>query len=158
MRKTVLASLLAFPLVLSLACASGGSSSSSSQPGHGAITVTVAPNPIVAQRAGSGYEFPFDVVIRETGGHSVEISRVTADVIALGGLRVASESYDAAKIRSLGYSTHVPANGELRYHFSPRVGVEDDRLFSGVSADLQIDGTDESGFAVRASTRVTVTR
>lgn len=158
MKNTARTSLLALLLGLSFACASGGPSSSPAQPGHGAITVAVAPNPIVARRISSGYEFPFDVIIRETGGRPVEISRVTADVIALGGIRVATESYDAAKIRSLGYSTSVPANGELRYHFSPRVGVDDERLFSGVSADLQIDGTDDTGLPVQASTRVTVTR
>jgi hypothetical protein len=132
---------------------------SGARSGHGAITVQVAPNPIVAQPvSGNVYDFPFDVIVRETGGHSVTITSVTADVTAMGGLRVAQDSYDAAKINSLGYSTTLPANGELRYHFAPRRSVPDERLFSGVSAQLTVDATDETGTATSAKTTVTVSR
>src|ERR1041384_3310863 len=112
-----------FLFVLTAACAShsAGTTQSSSQPGHGAISMTVVPNPIVATSLGGNmYEFPFEVVLRETGGHPVNITRVSADVYALGSVRVAEESYDAAKINSLGYSTSIPANGERRYAFRPR--------------------------------------
>jgi hypothetical protein len=126
-------------------------------PGHGAITVQVAPNPIVAQPvSGNVYDFPFDVIVRETGGRPVNINRVTADVTAVGGIRVAQDSYDAAKINSLRYSTTLPANGELRYHFAPRRSVPDERLFSGVSAELTVDATDDTGTATSAKTTVTV--
>ena len=102
----------------------GGTQSTTTQPGHGAISIQVAPNPIVAQPVtGDVYDFPFDVIMRETGGHPVTITRVTAEVTALGGIPVAQDSYDAAKINSLGYSTALPANGELRYHFAPRRSV-----------------------------------
>jgi hypothetical protein len=132
---------------------------SGARSGHGAITVQVAPNPIVAQPvSGNVYDFPFDVIVRENGGHSVTITSVTADVTAMGGLRVAQDSYDAAKINSLGYSTTLPANGELRYHFAPRRSVPDERLFSGVSAQLTVDATDETGTATSAKTTVTVSR
>lgn len=148
--------------LLVCACSSGkpGPTQSSAVPGHGAISLTVAPNPIVAQKvSGDTYDFPFDVIVRETGGHPVTISRVSADMYApIGGIKVGSESYDAAKISSLGYSTSIPANGELRYHFAPRKTVQDERLFGGVYGDVRVDATDETGTATSATVRVTVTR
>ena len=129
------------------------------QPGHGAITVQVAPNPIVAQPVtGNVYDFPFDVIVRETGGRAVNITRVTADVTALGGIRVAQDTYDAAKINSLGFPTTLAPNGELRYHFAPRRSVPDESLFSGVSAELTVDATDDTSAATSARTTVTVRR
>src|SRR5204863_6680569 len=111
---------LLLPLVLLASyCGSsgGGTQSSTAQPGHGAISVQVAPNPIVAQPvSGNVYDFPFDVIVHETGGHPVNVTKVTAEVTAIGGIRVAQDAYDAAKINSLGFSTTLPANGELRYH------------------------------------------
>ena len=148
-------------LVLAIACAGGrpGATTSSSLPGHGAISITIAPNPIVAsQVSGNTYDFPFEVVVRETGGHPVNVTSVSADVYALGGIRIGNETYDAAKISSLGYSTSVPANGELRYRFNPRRSVTDSHLFSNVSADVRVNATDETGTPANASTTVTVTR
>ena len=141
-------------------CAGGrGSIPSESVPGHGAIQIQIAPNPIVATKvSGDTYDFPFEVIIRETGGRPVTISRVSADVLALGGIRVGSESYDAAKITSLGYSTRVPANGELRYRFNPRRSVGDDRLFGSVSAEIRVEGRDDQGAPATAGTTVTVRR
>jgi hypothetical protein len=142
------------------ACAGGGGSSPSvAQPGHGAISIQLIPNPIVATNVGGDrYEFPFEVVVRETGGRSVNVNRVSADVLALGSIRVAQESYDAAKIQSLGYQTNIPANGELRYRFSPRHSVTDERLFGGVEAQLTVDATDDTGTPATARTTVTVTK
>lgn len=155
--------LYLMPVVLLMAActttAGSGTSQTVAQPGHGAISIQVVPNPIVAQRvSGDTYSFPFDVVVRETGGHPVTINRVSADVNALGGIHVAEESYDAARLNSLGYSTKVPANGELRYHFAPQKSVADERLFGGVSAQLRVDGTDDTGTATSATITVTVTR
>jgi hypothetical protein len=107
---------------------------------------------------GSLYDFPFDVIVRETGGHPVTIDRVTADVTAAGGIHVAQDTYDAAKINSLNYPTTVPANGERRYHFAPRRSVPDERLFTGVSAELTVNATDDTGTATSAKTTVTVRR
>ncbi|HEY2321853.1 MAG TPA: hypothetical protein VGJ82_03220 [Thermoanaerobaculia bacterium] len=98
-------------LLLAAYCTSGtgGAQSATALPGHGAITVQVAPNPIVAQPVtGTLYDFPFDVIVRETGGHPVTIDRVTADVTAAGGIHVAQDTYDAAKINSLNYPTPSP--------------------------------------------------
>jgi len=148
-------------LLLAAYCTSGagGAQSSSALPGHGAITVQVVPNPIVAQPvSGNVYDFPFDVIVHETGGHPVNITGVTVDVTAMGGLRVAQDSYDAAKINSLGFSTTLPANGELHYHFAPRRSVADERLFSGVSAELTVNAADDTGTAASAKTTVTVRR
>ena len=150
------------PVLLVFACSSGkpGATRTSSVPGHGAIALSVVPNPVVAQKvSGTTYDFPFDVVVRETGGHAITIDRVTADIYAsVGGIKVGSESYDAAKIRSMGYSTSVPANGELRYHFAPRKSVQDERLFGGVYGDVRADATDDTGTATSATVRITVTR
>lgn len=104
------------------------------------------------------YEFPFDVVLRETGGHALTISRVSADVYALGGIRVANESYDAARITSLGYTTTVPANAELRYHFAPQKSVSNDALFNNVSAQVRVDAVDDTNTPASATVTVTVTR
>ncbi|MGZ8869276.1 MAG: hypothetical protein ACXW2P_13110 [Thermoanaerobaculia bacterium] len=149
-----------FPLLLlSTFCAGRGGQGPVSQPGHGAIAIQIVPNPIVAHKvSGNTYDFPFEVVIREIGGRPVEIARVSADVYALGGIRVAEESYDAAKIRSLGYATSLSANGELRYKFAPRKSVPDDRLFGGVSAELRVEARDDSGTPANATTEVTVRR
>lgn len=147
------------PVVLLIISCAGGRGGTTSLPGHGAITIQIVPNPIVATRvSGNTYDFPFDVVVRETGGRPVDVTRVSAEVYALGGIRLGSESYDAARINSLGYSTRVPAGGELRYHFSPRKSVPDDRLFGGVSADLRVEARDDTGTPTTASTTVTVRR
>lgn len=150
------------PLLLLLSfCAgsSGPASSGSSSPGRGAISINIVPNPIVARLvSGQTYDFPFDVVVRETGGRPVSITRVTADVKALGGIPVANESYDAAKIRALGFATNVAAGGELRYHFSQRHSVPDERLFGNVTAEITVDAIDDGGVATTGRTRVTITR
>ena len=152
-------SLWSFLFFVAAACASSQGPQSVSQAGHGTLSITVEPNPIVAQQVdGNTYRFPFDVIVRETGGRPVSISRVSADVRALGGLHVADESYDATKIASLGYPTTVGANGELRYHFAPDHSVPDDRLFGGVTADLTVEGTDDTGTPTSARTSVTVRR
>lgn len=148
-------------LLLATFCAGsrGGSSQSSTIPGRGAISIEIVPNPIIATRVeGDRYDFPFEVVVRETGGRPVDITRVSADVLALGSIRVAEESYDAAKINALGFGTRIPAGGELRYRFTPRRSVTDDRLFGGVSAEIRAEGRDDAGNEVRATTTVTVRR
>ena len=155
--------LLLIPIALTLTfCSSGGGTGSGPvtvTPGHGAISIEVVPNPIVAtQVSGDTYDFPFEVVVRERGGRDVEIDRVSADVRALGGIPVAEETYDANRIRSLGYGTRVPANGELRYRFAPRKSVPDDRLFGGVSARLTVNGHDDSGEPTSSRVDVTVRR
>jgi hypothetical protein len=147
--------------LLAVACATPqpGTSRTSSTPGHGAISLSVTPNPIVAHNvSGSTYDFPFDVSVRETAGHPVTINSVSTTVYAPGGIRVGGESYDAAKIRSLGYSTSVPPGGELRYHFAPRKSVTDDRVFGSIYAEVSVEGTDETGAATSAKTTVTVAK
>ena len=152
-------SLCCVLFVVAAACASSQGPQSVSQPGHGALSIAVEPNPIVAQPVrGDTYSFPFDVVVRETGGHTVTITRVRADVRAIGGIHVADESYDAAKIASLGFPTSVGPNGQLRYHFAPEHSVPDERLFGGVTADLTVEGVDDSGTPTSARTSVTVRR
>ncbi|MEO6258703.1 MAG: hypothetical protein ABIP63_00055, partial [Thermoanaerobaculia bacterium] len=95
---------------------------------------------------------------RETGGHPLTVQRIVLDVFALGGLKVASESYGSAEIAALGYPTSIAANGNLRYHLAPRKDVSDDRLFGSVTGQVRIEATDDTGTPTTASTTVTVTR
>ena len=155
-----------FAFLLPVVIAAGGCSSSGNDPstspvrtGQGSLSITVSPNPIRAQKVtGDVYDFPFDIIVTETGGANVTIDRVSVDVSALGGLNVYSESYDRAEIERRGFSTRVPARGEVRYSFKPRKDVTDDRLFSAVEADLSVSGTDASGLRTTARTSVTVRR
>jgi hypothetical protein len=146
-------------IFLPLACATHqpGTTRSKSTPGHGAITLTITPNPVLATNVGGNtYDFPFDVVIKETGNHPVTIDRVTANVYAGGGIPVATESYDAAKIQSLGFATTIQAKGELHYHFSPRKDVPDDRLFSSVYGDVRVEAMDDNGSRASSTTTITI--
>lgn len=144
-------------LIIVAACSSGPRDTVTAAPGHGAISIQVVPNPIVATHvSGDTYDFAFDVVVRETGGRPVTINRVTATVFAPGGFNVGEESWNADKIRALGFSTTINAHGELRYRFTPRKEVPDERLFGGITAELKVDGVDDTGTATNASTRVTV--
>jgi len=140
-------------LLLAAAC-----SHSTPQPGHGAITLAIAPNPIVAKPvSGNTYEFPFDIILRETGGRPLTITGVTMTVYAFG-MPVNVDKYDPAQIAAMGLSTQVPANGEWRHHMHPRRAVTDERLFSNITASARIDAVDDAGVATSASTTVTVTR
>jgi hypothetical protein len=148
-------------VLLAAACATPkpGTGSTSSVPGHGAISIQIIPNPIVAMRvSGNTYDFPFEIVVRETGGRTINVDRVSADVYAIGGVRVASESYNTADIQRLGYSTTIPANSTARYRFAPRKSVADERLFGSIYAELHVDATDDTGTPTRATITVTVTR
>jgi len=128
------------------------------QSGHGAITLTVAPNPIVAKQvSGSTFDFPFDIVVRETGGHSLSIASLSLTVYAFG-MAVNHDRYDAAQIAALGFPTRLPPNGELRYQLRPRRAVTDERLFTSISATVRIDAMDDGGTPASASTTVSVTR
>jgi hypothetical protein len=150
--------LATIAILLAAACASGPRGGSTSTT-PGAISIAINPNPIVAKAVrGTVYEFPFEVIVRETGGRQVEIERVSAEVFALGGFKVAEESYDQAKIRALGHPTTIPANGEVRLRFAQRHEVPDERLFRGVRADLRVEAVDAGGVRITSTTSVTVTK
>jgi hypothetical protein len=141
------------------ACNGGPTDGVTSVPGHGAIAVQVIPNPIVATKVtGDTYDFPFDVVVRETAGRAVTVSRIGIRVVLVGGLTLHEESWDTARIRALGYNPTINGRTEVRYRFNPRKEVPDDRLFSGVSAELRVDAVDDTGAATSATTGVTVRR
>ena len=89
---------------------------------------------------------------------SIPIAVMTVAVYAPGGFRVAEETWDADRIRATGASTKIDAFSQARYHFSQRQDVPDERLFNGVSAELHVEGVDDTGTATTAPTRVTVTR
>ncbi|HXH41210.1 MAG TPA: hypothetical protein VNN08_21465 [Thermoanaerobaculia bacterium] len=156
MKRLALIALVVFPL----ACASHqGAAKSTVTPGRGVIKLTITPNPVVATSlGGTKYDFPFDIVVKETGGHPVTIDNVTANVYAGGGILVATETYDAAKIKSLGFATTILAKGELRYHFDPRKDVSDDHLFSSVYGDVRVEATDDNGSRASSTSTITVTK
>ncbi|HUR81740.1 MAG TPA: hypothetical protein VM733_13305 [Thermoanaerobaculia bacterium] len=148
---------LSLSLLFLAACGSSGPGTTS-VPGHGALSVEIIPNPVVARQvSGDMYDIPFEVVVRETGGSAVEISRVSATATLPGGFSIDIDEWDAARIRSMGYSTSVPANGQLRYRFTPRREVPE-AVFNGVTARLLVEGRDTSGTETTASTTVTVRR
>ena len=152
---------LVLPLLLlaAAACNSGPRNTVTAAPGHGAVSIAIVPNPILATRvSGDTYDFPFEVVLRETGGRPVNVTRVSAEVFGPAGIALGTEAWDADKIRGLGYSTTVNPNGELRYKFAPRKNVPDDRLFGSISAELKGEAVDDTGTATNATTRVTITR
>jgi len=130
-----------------------------SLPNHGAIGIQIVPNPIVAVPAGgSNYDFPLDVIVHETGGRAVTVSRVSATVYGPAGIRMGDQSWSQNQIRDAGFPTNLPGNGELRYHFVPRHSVPDARLFGGVSAQLRVDAYDDTNTPTSATTSVSITR
>jgi hypothetical protein len=146
-------------LLISLAACSSTKPGVTSVPGQGAVAIEVIPNPIVATPvSGTTYDFPFEVVVRETGGRPINVQRVTATVSLGGGPTLGRESWDAERIRSLGFSTALAPHSEVRYRFSPRKEVPDARLFGGVSAELKVEATDDQGNPTSATTVVTVRR
>lgn len=123
------------------------------------LTLRVTPNPIVATPLdGDRYQFDFELEIREEGGTDVTIDRVSADVVAFGGLRIASRKMDAAEIARRGYATSVDARRSVRYAFSQKHDVPDDRLLESVKAELLIEGTDALGNRTTARATVGVVR
>jgi hypothetical protein len=156
MKYLILASSL---LLFAAGCQHGAQTATTAAPGQGAVSVQIAPNPIVATRvSGTTYDFPFEVILRETGGRPVSVTRVSATVLGPGGIALARESWEAERIRAMGYATSIPAGGEVRYRFAPRRSVPDDRLFGGVSAELRVEAVDDTGAPTSARTSVSVTR
>jgi hypothetical protein len=140
-------------------CGRGPQDGVTAVPGHGAIAIQVVPNPIIAKQvSGNTYDFPFDLVVRETAGRPVNVTRVSIRVVFAGGIPIHEEAWDTAQIRAMGYNPAVAGRTEVRYRFNPRKEVPDDRLFSGVSAELRVEAVDDTGAATSASTSVTVRR
>jgi hypothetical protein len=150
---------LVVALVIALTACSSARPGVSSVPGQGAVAIEVIPNPIVATPvSGNTYDFPFEVVVRETGGRPITVQHVTATVSLGGGLTLGRESWDAGRIRSMGYNTALGPNSEVRYRFVQRKEVPDARLFGSVSAELKVEATDDTGAVTSATTVVTVRR
>jgi len=128
-------------------------------PGHGAISVQIMPNPIVAKPAGgNNYDFPVDVIVHETGGRGVTVSRVTATIYGPAGIRLGDQAWDQNQIKAAGFPTNLPGNGEVRYHFVPRHSVPDERLFGSVRAELRVDAYDDTATPTSSTTTVSITR
>jgi hypothetical protein len=151
---------LAAILLVAAACASTPPAPPVTTPaGHGAVSIEVIPNPIVATHiSGNTYAFPFEVVVRETGGRAVTIQRVSATVALSGGFTVAREAWDAAQIHAMGHDPNLPAHGITRMRLNQRREVPDERLFSSVVTELKVEAVDDTGTATTARTQVTVTK
>jgi hypothetical protein len=146
-------------LVTSIGCRSTKPPAPPPANGRGAISVEVVPNPIVAKRvSGDMFEFPFDVVVRETGGRAINVTSVDVTVVAFAGLTLGHETWDAKRIQSTGTSTFIPARGEARYRFTQRREVPDERYLASVTARLTVAATDDAGTATSATTAVTISR
>ncbi|MFA6957463.1 MAG: hypothetical protein WC538_16445 [Thermoanaerobaculia bacterium] len=142
-------------VLLATACASAPVAPSS----PGRLSLHVTPNPIVATPLdGDAYRFDFVLEIREEGGSDVSIDRVSADVLAFGGLRIASRKMNADEIARRGYATSVRAGNAIRYAISQQHDVPDDRLLDAVKAELLIEGTDALGNRTTARATVGVVR
>jgi hypothetical protein len=147
-------------MALALALVAGACATAPPPPSlPGRLTLHVTPNPIVAiPLDGDRYQFDFDLEIREEGGSDVTINRVSADVLAFGGIRIASRKMDAAEIERRGYATSVGARRSIRYRISQKHDVPDERLLEAVKAELLIEGTDSLGNRTTARATVGVVR
>jgi hypothetical protein len=142
--------------VLAFVACHGARTGVHSVPGQGAVTIEVVPNPIIAKHIrGTLWEFACDVTLRETGGRPINVQNVSATVFA-GALQVGREEWDANRIHTMGYSTTVPANGAMRYHFAPQRDVPDERYIDVLKAEIRVEATDDTGAVTSASTVVTV--
>lgn len=145
-------------LALAFVACHGARTGVHSVPGQGAVAIEVVPNPIIAKHiSGTLWEFACDVTLRETGGRPVTVQNVSATVFA-GALQVGREEWDANRIRTMGYSTTIPAHGELRYHFAPRRDVPDERYINVLKAELLVEAIDDTSATTSASAAVTVRR
>ena len=157
MKRLAIASV--FLALISCQSSQPAGGGTTSLPGHGAISIQIVPNPIVAVPAGgSNYDFPVDVIVRETGGRGVTVSRVKATVYGPAGIKLGDETWDATQITAAGFPLTLSGNGEVHYHFVPRKSVPDDRLFSSVHAELRVDAYDDTNTPTSATTSVSITR
>lgn len=137
-----------------------GESNTPTDPGRGSLRVVVSPNPILAQKvAGTSrtYDFPFEVVLTETGGRTVTLTSLNVEVKALG-IPVFTKTYDATYLRGRDYSPVIAASSTVRYSFNPREDAVDAVFSSSVEADIRAEGVDDRGNPVRQTTTVSVRR
>lgn len=154
---------IAAPLLLALSLLLGcsrGESDTPTGPGRGSLDLAVNPNPVRATRVtgeNDTYDFPLELVVRETGGESVTITGITIRVRALG-INVLTRDYDANYLRDRGYSPNIAAGSTARYSLTPRASAPDAAFSSAVSADIQVEGVDGKGNTVRQTENVSVRR
>jgi hypothetical protein len=154
MTRAIVVSLLLLPVLA--ACRHGAPPAVTPVSGHGTISIEVVPNPIVVKKvAGTTYDFPFEVVVKETGGRAVNITRVSITVFGPGGFVVGRDGWSADQLRTMGSSPNIAASSEVRYRFNQRREIPDERLLSGVTAELKVDAVDDAGTETSAKTSVT---
>ena len=152
-RRTLLAVVL-----FAIACS--GEMDTPTSPGRGALQVAVTPNPIIARSvAGSDstYDFPFEIVITEIGGRTVTVTGLNVTVKTIG-VPVFTKTYDASYLRGQNYSPIIAAMSTVRYGFNPREQAPAAVFGSAVDTDIQVEGIDDQGNAVRQTVTVSVRR
>lgn len=124
-------------------------------PVQGRLEADILPNPVVAVSAGDrSWRFPFEVVLRESGGVDIEIEAIRIRV-SVAGVPLTSQLWDAQEIRRRGYRTSVPAGGLLQYAFAPVRTISNPLLIEAARGEVEIEIVDLRGN--RSSTIVPIT-
>lgn len=118
--------------------------------GHGAISVRVRNDPVLATLGEQNqYHFPLEMIVRETGGHPVQIARVSIKMSSASSPRTSGGSarWNADQLRALGAPTTIPANGEVILNLGPvrASGGPNPRVPpDGISAQIVVQALDET--------------
>lgn len=133
---------------------SGGAPEPATNPIRGRLEAEVLPNPVVAVATGEGsWQFPFEVVLRESGGVEIEIEAIRIRV-TVAGIPVSRQLWDSEEIRRRGYGTVLPPGGMLQYAFTPVRAVANAPLLEVARGEVEIEVVDRLGN--RSSTVVTI--
>ncbi|HVR44021.1 MAG TPA: hypothetical protein VMS56_11335 [Thermoanaerobaculia bacterium] len=118
---------------------------------RGRVALEIHPEPIVARRLGADdWQFPFEVVLRETGGVDVEIEAIRVEV-RVGGFPLTRQIFDSEEVRRRGYPTIIEGGGVLQLAFAPVRRVADLRLLAFARAEITIEAVDRYGRRSEAS-------
>lgn len=143
-------------LLLASACASTPSDGTP----RGALAVYTTDNPIPVRpvrnpRAGASYEILFKVVVRNNGLLPVEIRRMTVELVdpSRGVLRKESITPDDAR-GSSGFSGSgvIEPKSNVTIPVDLSEDITDLRLMERAMIQVRVEGVDESGNALEAST------
>jgi len=112
----------------------------------GRLLLEISPNPIIAEHVeGRTYDFPFDIIMRETGGVDVTIDDFTVDITLLGVVTLFSQKFPATEISRRGYPVEIGSGKFLRFSFRKRKEVPNDLVFRSAIARVTAHTTDTNG-------------
>ncbi len=125
-------------------------------PVQGQLELEIHPNPVVAKPAGPRtWAFPFEVLLRESGGVDIEIEAIHVSV-TMGGVPVMRQVWDPEEVRRRGYPTTIPAGGVLHVAFAPRRELANPAILELARAAIAVDVVDRHGRRSTAVHEVTV--